>query len=47
MRHSEKSVTSIAFETGFNSLSSFERIFRKKFGVSPIKYRKMVSFKIR
>jgi AraC family transcriptional regulator len=47
LRHSEKSVTSIAFETGFNSLSSFERIFRKKFGVSPIKYRKMVSFKIR
>lgn len=42
--HSEKSVTSIAFETGFNSLSSFERAFIKKFGVSPTKYRKMVSF---
>ena len=35
-----KSVTEIAFDSGFNDLSYFIRIFRKYKGVSPGKYRK-------
>ncbi len=33
------SVTSIALDTGFNDVSYFIYLFRKKFGVSPLKYR--------
>ena len=34
------SVTDIAYDTGFNDLSYFIRIFRKYKGISPGKYRK-------
>lgn len=32
-------VTIIAFETGFNSIASFNRVFKAKVGVSPTEYR--------
>ena len=36
----DESVTEIAFDTGFNDLSYFIRIFRKYKGISPGKYRR-------
>ena len=33
-------VTEIAFDTGFNDVSYFIYLFRKKYGISPLKYRK-------
>ncbi len=35
LTQSSKNVTEIAFESGFQSLSQFHRVFRKVFGVSP------------
>ena len=34
------SVISVAMECGFNNISYFNRLFRKKYGVSPTAYRK-------
>jgi AraC-like DNA-binding protein len=31
----QRSITDIAFETGFNNLSHFSKKFRERFGVSP------------
>lgn len=39
LRNSKQSVISIAFDAGFNSLSTFERAFRNQFGISPTVYR--------
>jgi len=36
---SDSSVTDIAFDNGFNDLSYFIKTFKKKYGVSPAKYR--------
>ena len=33
------SVTSIALESGFNNISYFNRVFKRKFGVTPMEYR--------
>lgn len=35
-----RSVTEIALDTGFNDVSYFIALFREKFGVSPLQYRK-------
>lgn len=40
LRASRTSVTEIAFEVGFNDLSYFARMFRRRFGVAPCQYRK-------
>lgn len=34
------SMTEIAFDTGFNDVSYFIYLFKKEFGISPLKYRK-------
>lgn len=34
------SITTVVMEYGYNDSSSFSRMFKKHFGVSPIKYRK-------
>jgi AraC family transcriptional regulator len=39
----EQDVTDIAFEVGFGSLATFERLFKKKFGTTPSQYRKFKS----
>ena len=37
----ELPITSIALESGFNNISYFNRVFKKKFGVTPKEYRKL------
>ena len=39
-------IISIAFKNGFNSLEYFSEIFKKVMGVSPIIYKKFISYKI-
>lgn len=39
LAETELSVTSIALESGFNNISYFNRLFKKKFGVTPKEYR--------
>lgn len=39
LKATDFSVTSIALESGFNNVSYFNRIFKKKFGVTPREYR--------
>ena len=36
----EKSIADIVFESGFENNSHFSRVFKDKFGVSPLQYRK-------
>ncbi|MBO5888602.1 MAG: PocR ligand-binding domain-containing protein [Clostridia bacterium] len=38
---SDKSLNDIAFEVGFSSLSYFSKVFKKLYGVSPLKYRQL------
>ncbi len=40
LRESDRSVTDICFDVGFNSLGTFSRTFRDIVGVSPIAYRR-------
>ncbi|HMH27989.1 MAG TPA: helix-turn-helix domain-containing protein [Steroidobacteraceae bacterium] len=35
----DTSITAVAFDSGFNDLSTFSRVFRRKFGVAPREYR--------
>ncbi len=44
MRDPTRSVSDICFETGFNSVSYFNRVFKKYKGVSPSVYRHGASF---
>jgi AraC-like DNA-binding protein/quercetin dioxygenase-like cupin family protein len=37
----EKSITQVSLESGFNSLSYFNRVFKKKNNISPLLYRKI------
>ena len=39
LTETELPVTSIALESGFNNISYFNRVFKKKFGVTPKEYR--------
>jgi AraC family transcriptional regulator len=39
LRRSDESVSAIAFDAGFNDLSTFNRRFRRVIGVSPSAYR--------
>ncbi|HCE43138.1 MAG TPA: hypothetical protein DET40_06300 [Lentisphaeria bacterium] len=44
LRFTNQTVSEISFGTGFNNLSYFNRIFLKKYGTSPVKYRKIHKF---
>ena len=37
---SNRNVNEIAFDSGFENLSHFSRIFKEKYGISPLQYRK-------
>ena len=39
LRTTQKRISDIAFDCGFNELSSFSHIFNKEFGLSPTEYR--------
>jgi len=43
LRHSDVPVTSIAFECGFNDLSTFYRQFKRHCGMAPMEYRSQKS----
>lgn len=44
LAHSDKEIIDIAFEIGFNSLGNFYNLFKKQYGISPLKYRNKYSF---
>ena len=43
LQHSDKLITSIAFDVGFNSKSTFNNAFKKRVGHSPSAYRKSLN----
>ncbi|WP_028580494.1 AraC family transcriptional regulator [Desulfogranum japonicum] len=47
LAHTDAPVTTIAFESGFETHESFTRSFRKAFGISPLHYRKTNQIEIR
>ena len=42
MRQSNHSITTVAFEVGFGDLRTFERVFKKRMGMTPREYRESV-----
>ena len=40
--NSDKTITDIALDTGFNSLTSFERVFKSFYAITPKAYRKAI-----
>ncbi len=42
MRYSDKNITYIALECGFGNVRSFNRIFKKQLGTTPLMYRKSI-----
>jgi AraC family transcriptional activator of pobA len=41
LRYSEKSISEVAYELGYNDVQTFSRFFKKREGVSPLDHRKM------
>lgn len=39
LKNTSKTVTEIAFESGFESIRTFNRVFKNHFGVTPVQYR--------
>lgn len=42
INNSNQAITSIAYDSGFNSLSNFERTFKRSLGMTPGEYKKLV-----
>ena len=42
LENSLDKIIDIAYEVGYNSLSYFNRLFKNKYGISPMQYRKRV-----
>lgn len=45
--HPEQTVESVAYSCGFNIPSSFYRMFRKQYGISPTEYRKQAKAQVK
>jgi AraC-like DNA-binding protein len=43
LRNSQMNATEIAFESGFENVSHFSRVFKERFGVAPTVYRQEFS----
>lgn len=41
LKYETTAITAIAFEVGFNSIASFNRVFKRKVGVSPTEFRSL------
>lgn len=39
LKYSDKSVTELAFEAGYDNMESFTRAFRSRYGIAPSKYK--------
>lgn len=44
LKETDLSILEICYESGFNNLSNFNRLFRKQFQESPVEYRKRMAF---
>lgn len=44
LTETDKDITDIALESGFQSIRSFNEFFKKNIGTTPAKYRKFISF---
>jgi AraC-like DNA-binding protein len=43
LEQTEKPVTDVVFESGFINITHFDRVFKKHFGITPLKYRRQHS----
>jgi AraC-like DNA-binding protein len=43
LKNTKKSIAEIALQCGFENTSSFIRLFRSRFGQTPVEYRKFIS----
>jgi transcriptional regulator GlxA family with amidase domain len=43
LRTTNQSISEIAFNSGFENISHFSRIFKENFGLSPLQFRKSQS----
>ena len=41
--HSSKSITEVVLESGFTNITHFDKVFKKQFGMSPLRYRKNIT----
>lgn len=41
LKYSEKSISEIAYEIGYNDVQSFSRFFKRREGISPVDFRKL------
>lgn len=40
LKNSDKAISEVAIQSGFSTISYFISVFRKKMGVTPLKYKK-------
>jgi AraC family transcriptional regulator, exoenzyme S synthesis regulatory protein ExsA len=43
LRHTEKPISDVVLESGFVNFAHFDKLFKKQFGVTPLKYRRQFS----
>jgi AraC family transcriptional regulator, exoenzyme S synthesis regulatory protein ExsA len=43
LQHTEKPITEVVFESGFINITHFDRVFKKHFGINPLKFRRQHS----